>query len=142
MSRTTPVPERAQPWLRRVTAALGLGDAEQQQCVAQAGLLLGGVPITWQAPLTGGDAQLAALAVIGAVGAPHEAGPTLEAVLHTQLLLCGPAMPVFGLDIETRSLVLQHVFDLDHHGAEQAATMLRAMQRIATDCRAMLPAVA
>lgn len=134
------IPDRAQPWLRAVAAELGLNTPDQQRCVDQASLLLGDVPVTWMPTLTGGDTQLAALAIVGPVGAPGEAAPTLEAVLQTQLLLCGPAMPVFGLDAESRSLVLQHVFEIERDSAGHAVTMLRAMQRIATESRALLPA--
>lgn len=133
------ISDRAQPWLRAVAAALGLSESDQKVCVDQAGMLLGDVPVSWLPTLTGGDTQLAALAVVGPVGAPGEAAATLEAVLQAQLLLCGPAMPVFGLDGETRSLVLQHVFEVDRDTAEHAVTMLRTMQRIAMDSRAMLP---
>lgn len=134
------IPDRAQPWLRAVAAELGLSGPEQQRCIGQSSLLLGDVPVTWMPTLTGGDTQLAALAIVGTVGAPGEAAQTLEAVLQTQLLLCGPAMPVFGLDVESRSLVLQHVFEIERDSAGQAVTMLRAMQRIATDSRALLAA--
>ncbi|WP_374568165.1 hypothetical protein [Ideonella sp.] len=133
------IPDRAQPWLRAVAAELGLNAPEQQRCIDQASLLIGEVPVTWMRTLTGGDTQLAALAIVGPIGAPGEAAPTLEAVLQTQLLLCGPAMPVFGLDLDSRSLVLQHVFEVERDSAAQAVTMLRAMQRMATDSRALLP---
>lgn len=35
-----------------------------------------------------------------------------------------------------------HVFDIDQHSTEHAVAMLRAMQRIPTDCRQMPPALA
>ncbi|MET0209060.1 MAG: CesT family type III secretion system chaperone [Burkholderiaceae bacterium] len=133
------LPESAHPWLREVHSALGLSEAEHRQCLTQAGMLMGDVPILWTCTLTGDASQLMAQAVVGQVGDTAQAAPVLEAVLHTQLLLCGPAMPVFGLDTASRSLMLMQVFSIDHTRAEDAAALLRALQRIAVDSRAVLP---
>jgi hypothetical protein len=132
------ISETAVPWLRDVFAALGMTEGDREVCVEQAGVVLGDVPISWGPTLTGGDTQLMAQAVVGEVGPPDVSAPVLEAVLHTQLLLCGPAMPVFGLDSQTRSLVLMHVFSPERDAPADAVTVLRAMQRIARDARPLL----
>ncbi|UXH78271.1 hypothetical protein [Roseateles amylovorans] len=136
-----PIPESTLPWLRGVHAALGLSEADHQRCVAQSAVVLGDVPILWTRTLTGDDSQLMAQALIGPVGTTEQAAPVLEAVLHTQLMLCGPAMPVFGFDTGSRSLMLMQVFSTQRDSAEAAVALLRAMQRITLDTREVLTAV-
>ncbi len=137
---THSLPTTSLPWLRGVHAALGLSEADQQRCEADAAVMLGEVPILWTRPLTGDDAQVMAQAVIGPLGPSDQAAPVLEAVMHTQMLLCGPAMPVFGFDTGSRSLLLMQVFSTERDSASDAAALLQAMQRITMETREVLPA--
>lgn len=148
-------------WLRRVHAALGLDEAAAAAPFAASsargaasatgatgagdaagpkGLMLGDVPIVWGRSVTGIETQLMAQAVVGLIGPTATSAPLLEALLQTQLLLCGPAMPVFGLDVDSRTLLLMHVFSTDRDAPSDAVAMLRAMERIAIETRALLPA--
>jgi len=59
-------------------------------------------------------------------------------VLHGQTLLFGPAAPVFGLDAASRSLLLMQTLSPRTQSAEEAAGVLRVMQAMAQQWRAVL----
>lgn len=54
-------------------------------------------------------------------------GSLLEMALHAQMLLCGPNMPVFGLEAASRNLMLMRTFSIQADTPTEAVAALQSM---------------
>lgn len=110
-------------------------DQQRQECIASASIVLDKVTIAFLQPAYGDKSCLVARAVVGEVPPPGQCEPLYQLALEVQAMLCGPHVPVLGLDWPARVLLVSCSFDTSTLGADDAVAVLGSMQQMAMQWR-------
>jgi hypothetical protein len=125
----------AQWWLEGVLARLGVPESQRHECIASASVRLDRVSIGFMPPACSDESYLVARAVVADVPPPGQCESLYAMVLEVQAMLCGPHVPVLGLDWPARRLLVSCTLETSSLGADDAIAILGAMHQMAIQWR-------
>ena len=132
---STELSPSARIWLQIVMGRLGMTEAQREECVAGAFVVIREVTIEFLQPAYGDKSFVVARAAVGEVPPPGRCESLYQLALEVQGMLCGPHTPVLGLDWPARTLLVSSSLDMSTLGVEDAAAILCSMQQTALQWR-------